>query len=518
MLNFFKKYRLPIVSGFLIGTSYIPFLPWASCFAFVPLWAFLFKNKNYKTAFVGTVTTGFLLTLIGFNWVAYTLKEFGDLPWLFALLGLALFCFFANLDIACAALTWLFFDKKLKWSPQYSILFLALITALFERHIPTIFSWNYGFTWYWAGLPMAQMAEWIGFQGISSLTILSNLFFYYAFCFYENKKARLQVLSFFTTAFLAMNGLGHILYKSVVPSDAEFKVLITQANIGNQEKQYSERGSGFRDHIVNRYVSLSYEEWNKSKPIDFMVWPETALPVEFTTPNAWPSVLEPVRQLIRSTSTPLISGGYGEDPIQLKTTNSFFIFNPDGQLEWPFYFKSILLVFGEYIPFSDRFPRLKDMFPAGDFARGPGPQTKKINELIIGPQICYESLFPDFTRQLVQQGAQVIVNITNDSWYGHWQEPYQHGYMTLGRSIEYRRPIVRSTNTGISTVALANGDILEKSPIGQEWAKTYTVPYMTNPKITFYAKFPWLIDVVLLILILALATIGWNARKKVISQ
>ena len=103
----------------------------------------------------------------------------------------------------------------------------------------------------------------------------------------------------------------------------------------------------------------------------------------------------------------------------------------------------------------------------------------------MGAQICYESLFPGFSRSLAELGAQFIVNVTNDSWYGSWQEPYQHMYMTLARGVEFRRPVLRVTNTGISTVSLASGEILERSPIHQPWAGLYEVPYLKNPACYF---------------------------------
>ena len=99
------------------------------------------------------------------------------------------------------------------------------------------------------------------------------------------------------------------------------------------------------------------------------------------------------------------------------------------------------------------------------FGRGPGPTVLlKINGYAMGPQVCYESLFPEFSKGLADLGAQFFVNVTNDSWYGAWQEPYQHLYMTLARGVEFRRPVLRVANTGISTVSLANGDVLALSP------------------------------------------------------
>jgi apolipoprotein N-acyltransferase len=513
LLFFLKKYHLPILSGILIGTSYIPFPPWASFFAFVPLWLFLKDQKSLRPVVISTFITGFLLTLIGFNWVAFTLKEFGNLPWAAAIVALLGFCAIANLDILVAAVVWFFVQSKIKLKPWTSLVFLAISTAFFERHFPTVFAWNYGFPFLWVGLPISQLGELIGFQGLSSLVILSNLILLYFWQNRASKKGQLALASFIA-GFLILNLFGYILYKNVAKPDSQLRTLITQANIGNQEKQYAEKGHGFREHIVSRYLTLSEQALQKSsEPVDFMVWPETALPVEIQSANFFHVVLEPVRQFVRETKTPIMTGGYGFDEKQNKTTNSFFIFNADGSLQWPFYFKSILLVFGEYIPFSDTFPKMKQWFPAGDFARGPGPQVQTLNDLKIGPQICYESLFSEFSRGLALQGAHVIVNMTNDSWYGEWQEPYQHGYMTLARAIEYRLPLVRSTNTGISTVILANGDVLEKSPLGQEWAQIYNVPYIKNPKLTFYAKFPWLIDALLIIVVLALAGRGVYERR-----
>ena len=130
----------------------------------------------------------------------------------------------------------------------------------------------------------------------------------------------------------------------------------------------------------------------------------------------------------------------------------------------------------------------------------------------MGAQICYESLFPEFSRSLANLGAQFIVNVTNDSWYGSWQEPYQHMYMTLARGIEFRRPVLRVTNTGISTVSLASGEILERSPIHQPWSGIYEVPYLTKPTETFYQHWFWLVPFLLWGTLILLLTLGLKKR------
>ena len=167
------------------------------------------------------------------------------------------------------------------------------------------------------------------------------------------------------------------------------------------------------------------------------------------------------------------------------------------------YHKTVLLAFGEYVPVLDHFPGLKrrfqQLFPTiGDYGREPGQPCLEAGAYKLGAQICYEGLFDRFSRDLANRGAQIIVNLTNDSWYGTWEQPYQHLYMTLARAIEVRRPMVRSTNTGFSTVILANGQVLETSPLHQEWFHLYEVPYLANPPQTIFSGWGYWIFPVLL--------------------
>jgi apolipoprotein N-acyltransferase len=128
----------------------------------------------------------------------------------------------------------------------------------------------------------------------------------------------------------------------------------------------------------------------------------------------------------------------------------------------------------------------------------------KAGEVRIGAQICYEGLFDWFSRQQALQGAHVLVNLTNDAWYGSWQQPYQHLYMTLARAIEVRRPLIRSTNTGISAAILGSGEALAQLPMNQAWFHVYEVPYATSPPATlFMTGGSWLVPS-----LLALGLIG----------
>ena len=103
--------------------------------------------------------------------------------------------------------------------------------------------------------------------------------------------------------------------------------------------------------------------------------------------------------------------------------------------------------------------------------------------------------------KLQEKGAQVFINVTNDSWFGYPFEPYQHMYMTLARAVENRIPLVRVTNTGISTVIYQNSQVLDFSPRNQEWYKVYDVPYHSEPPRTFYVNISEKWPLILLLLI-----------------
>jgi apolipoprotein N-acyltransferase len=186
----------------------------------------------------------------------------------------------------------------------------------------------------------------------------------------------------------------------------------------------------------------------------------------------------------------LITGSYAKDEKSGLITNSLFAIDQQGTVTEPHYSKTILLALGEYIPFEETFPWLRTLLPmVGHFGRGPGPtMLLNFNGYAMGPQVCYESLFPEFSKGLADLGAQFIVNVTNDSWYGTWQEPYQHLYMTLARGIEFRRPVLRVTNTGVSTASLANGEVLSLSPTATRWTGVYRISYQTKPQTTFYQR------------------------------
>ena len=483
-------YRLPVLSGVLLGTSYIPFPPWALLFCLVPLWTFWLRETSLKRVLWGGWIAQFLFGLTASHWVAYTAHEFGHLPWPAAVLALLLYCSLGNLHLVLAGLFWFLLASRPSVPRWARASLVPAVFALCEWGTPAIFPWNLGYPWLYARLPAFQLAEFVGFQGLSVLTLLLNLLLLLAW--ERRREGRgAAFLGLAAVLLFLANAVGWSVGRSQPPPDATASVLAVQGNVGNLAKEHAERGLGFREEILAQYFRLTREGLSapgSGRP-DFVLWPESAYPDTFRAGRMDTGNAGALRAFLRGNGVALATGARGDNEESGKRSNTLFLFDREGNPADEPYRKSRLLVFGEYLPFSRRLPRLKEWFPyTGDFEPGPGPEGKRLEGLLLGPQICYEGLFPGHSRGLADRGAQLFVNVTNDSWFGTRAEPHQHLTMTLARGIEFRRPVVRATNTGISAAMRADGTILGLSPQGEEWHRTWRIPYRTAPRPTFYQK------------------------------
>lgn len=500
-----SKTILAVLSGIFIGTSYIPFPPWALFFCFLPLWGVWTKEITIKQVLLTGWITQFVLTLIGFHWVAHVAVEFGQMPQVVGYLVLLLFCATANLHIPIAGAIW---HKYLRSShPVLSLVSLALLTWLIELVYPQIFPWHFGYPWLWAKLPGYQFADVIGFNGLSLITLLVNASLLVALQKRSYKMAGVLLLEL-----LVFNIAGHFWAKRLPVTDKQIEVLIVQANIGNFEKFMAEQNTDFRAPVIQKYFELTRRALNQGSQAELVLWPETAFPANLHTSAMGNYYQSQLKAFITSLDKDFLIGGYTDDPQTGQYFNSIYYFDRSSENRGV-YHKSHLLAFGEYFPLSDTFPFLKTLIPAvSDFGRGSGPDVISHNELKIGPQVCYEGLFPDFSKGLSNKGAQVFFNVTNDSWFGHTFESYQHLYMTLARAVEFRRPLVRSTNTGISTAVSREGVVSELSPQKEEWFKSYVVQYESSPQQTPYATWSfWLLPLLTLLSLIGIKL--YHVRK-----
>ena len=481
VIHFLSFFKLPLLSGVLIGTSYIPFPPWALFFCFVPLWYFCLKHQSHlKHLLWGGWLTQFTLTFIGFHWVIYTIQSFGGFHWSLSFLGFLLFCSFAGLHIPIALGVWHYLLRLKPFQPQWvQYLLLPTLISIGFAIFPMIFPWHLGYAWFQPYFPAFHTAEIWGFKFLSTIALFLQL------CFLFKKPLHLSVAA---TLLLVLNIGGLYLKNQVSKPTHQAQILLVQNNV------HSIRSTSYRKS-VRKLFYLTKRELKKQKP-DFILWPEAAYPYSIAPQSSL------TKKVKKDFKTPLVTGG--QTIIKNQFTNSLFFIQPSGKLTPKRYDKNILLAFGEYVPGENLFPSLKQFFlnTKSQMVRGAsGPQVRAVQSIQLGLQICYEGLFDQFSRTLSQKGAQIIINVTNDAWFGWWYQPYQHLYMTLARGIELRKPVVRSTKTGISAVMNSKGDIMTKSPIRKSWAKTVSVPYNKKSQPTIFEKWGYHINTLFLILI-----------------
>ncbi len=522
-----KDILFAILSGLLIGTSYIPLPPWALFFCLTPLWFTWLKETSKKRIFFTGWIAQFLLVIIGFHWVPHTIVEFGHMPSIIGLLGLFAFAAFSCLHIPLAGVFWKWICNKYAEKKPLdlfsSLVLLAFLTYLLERVNPQIFPWNFGYPWLWGNMPGFQIADVIGFEGLSFVSFLINAWVLFIILNLKNKKMLHLHVASLILFFAAINFWGLQKEKTWNNFDSSANFLITQANIGNLDKQFEIYGQQFKEPTINKFITLTQnkidelknaKENQPAKKIDYILWPETAIPEYMDDVWVGRSVRQKVIEFIKKNQIALIGGGYSKNMRARGESNGVFFFDHDGTLKGT-YKKSILLAFGEYIPGGHLFPFLLKLIPEiADFERGQGPTSIELQNINMGPQICYEGLHPWFVAGNVSQGADVLVNVTNDSWFGHGFESYQHLYMTLARAIEFRRPLIRATNTGISSAILANGSVIEFSPRQVEWTGLVTLSFKKNAPTTFYNQIYLFMPFVLLIFSLLFATVFNFLTKK----
>lgn len=492
---------MPLLAGFLVATSYIPFPPWAALFCFVPLWLFWLRETSVRRVLIGSWLAQFVFCAIAFHWIPRTVHDFGGLPWAAGAAALALFAAFGHLFFVLAGLLFAVLRDGFRLSPGAQRALLPFVTAACWASVPTLFPWNLGYPWLAARLPAFHLAEFAGFEGLGLLTLILNLLLLTA---WERRRERsgARLLAGAAGLFLLLNGAGWLASRGLPPPDATAKILVVQGNVASGEKAAAETREDARIAVLKRYLELTRRGLSQADgPPDFAVWPETAYPwpLEPQTMGLGPALV--LREFARGHGLALATGAPGAEAGGGRRTNSMAFLGPDGGLADRRYDKTRLLAFGERLPLAGAFPEIRRLLPrAGDFAPGPGPGIRRLSGIRIGPQICYEGLFPGLSRESAAQGAQLFVNVTNDSWFGTWAEPRQHLYMTMARGIEYRRPILRATNNGITAAMTADGTFLPVSPQGVEWVHLYEVPFRREPGPTFYQAFgyrlvpavPWL--------------------------
>lgn len=240
----------------------------------------------------------------------------------------------------------------------------------------------------------------------------------------------------------------------------------------------------YTNWMVDKLAAIS----QKTVPCDILIWPETAVPTLKESVN----IQKQISLMTKELNCALIVGSQGTD-LKKRYYNSAFLVSRSGNLNGE-YRKIHLVPFGEYVPFGENLPFLKKFTPIqGEFTAGTEYIVFNIDGISLAALICFEDIFPDLARRFVLNGANILVNITNDAWFGRSAGAYQHAVLSVFRAVENKVPLVRATNTGLSCFISPKGKILEtiKNSSGNElFIEGYAVrDVVANNGNTFYTKY-----------------------------
>jgi apolipoprotein N-acyltransferase len=448
--------------------------------AFVPLWIAL-RGQTPKNGLRLGLVTGTTMNVAGFYWLMTMLKTFSGFPAPICFLFVFIVCAYQGGRLALMG--WLYARGAQRGWPAAPI-FLAAFAAS-EVLYPLLFPWYYGATVHNAAI-FAQAAELGGPIMVGVILAATNL------AIAEPILARLEQRNIN----LAFGALRIHSIDSLIAASPGVRVGLVQGNMGLSEKRVDPR-EGLR-----RHQDVTAEL--KKNGIDFVVWSESA--VTFAVPeNMKESFMHD--RVAQRLGIPAIFGAvlFRVDPDRERWFNTALATDARGNVTSR-YDKEFLLAFGEYLPFGDMFPILYKWSPnSGKFSSGttfdPLIIETSSKKHTVTPLICYEDILPGFANDAVNHShPEMLVNITNDAWFGNTAEPWEHLALAQSRAIEHRLYLARSTNSGVSAFVDPIGRVVKHSGVtdfsaeGPVHAESIDAEVKWMPGGTLYEKLgnmPW---------------------------
>ncbi|MBU1715239.1 MAG: apolipoprotein N-acyltransferase [Proteobacteria bacterium] len=483
-------------------------------FCLVPLFYLINKEKPGQAALSG-LACGILYYTGMLYWIVIVLGRYGHLPWWIsvpALLMLA--CYMALYLAAFAALTsWVRRIIPVLWVAP--IIWVSL--DLIRNRLFSGFPWqDLAYSQY--DYPsLIQFADLGGHYGVTFLIVLTNGFIYFVITdLWHRKKFTKDLLKpdYLLVILLIISVFSYNQFRtrqiSKEITEAEnISVAVIQGNISQDEKWQAR----FRQETINRYLSLSATAITE-KRTDLLIWPETAVPLY---PMEAPVLQKIIHGITELNDVSILTGAPHRIPprsMEANYYNSAFLFSPDGTISGR-YDKQHLVPFGEYVPLKNILRFLGPLVETiGDFSLGEFTTTLSCKNARLGVLICFESIFPELARRQVAAGANLLVNITNDAWFGRSSAPWQHLSMAVLRAIETRRSLARSANTGISGFIDPLGRINKSSPLFEQYIVADDLPLLNNKTVfTDYGGHNFAVFCLLSITILMI-TFYFHSKKK----
>jgi apolipoprotein N-acyltransferase len=534
-----KMWAAAILSAALLELPFPiagPMPPWRSVFAWfglVPLlWALLSPTtvghpRPFRRAFLLAYVCGVLWYIGNCYWIRDTMMHYGDMPSVAPVLLLIGFSLVLGLYFGLFGLGVMLVRRAT--GKQHLALaaapFLWVALDLAAARITSVPWDQLGYSQVDNGI-VNQLAPWTGVYGISFLLVAINALLAAGLVVADNRNRWLPCTLGFLFALTCFAG---IIRQPVKPASPAAAVLV-QPNLDvGADNDWSAPGEWDR-HIAefNRLASEQCKTYIAGIPQtgapngeiicppyathpDLIVWPEAPSPFLENDPR----FQKTIAAIAQSHQAPLIIGGlgadYSQDQQQWMDYNAAMVFAPDGNRVGR-YEKIHLVPFGEYIPFQQYLTFAHKLTGrVSSFTRGTDRKTFRLNGHRYGVFICYEAVFADEVRHFAQLGAEVLVNISDDAWYGDTSAPWQHLNMARMRAIENRRWLLRDTNNGVTAAIDPYGRVRQSVP--RQQVDALSAQYGFRDDITFYTAhgdiFAWLC------VLLSVIVLAWSLKSEI---
>ncbi|MDD5451350.1 MAG: apolipoprotein N-acyltransferase [Desulfovibrionales bacterium] len=461
-----RQFFLPVLSGLLLTLSF-PKIG-AAALAWIALIPFLIAidGGSPRRAFL----SGLIFGLVHYSgllyWVAGVMYNYGNLPVTVSVAILLLLVIYLSLYTAAFACL-IAVTKKAGLGIIFTAPVLWVSLEYLRAKLLTGFPWeNISYTQY-TNLHVIQICDILGNYGLSFYIVLVNAVLASLIYSRQAGQNRARAFKLYIPVLLAVSlvywGYGFYRLQDIeekIKTAPRIRAAVVQGSI-KQDLKWSPL---WQRETINIYDGLSREA-ARGFDTDILIWPETAAPFYFQDGGP---LSDTILRLTGDLKTNLLFGApayaKAEDGKPLYLNSAYLLSANEGAIHR--YDKVRLVPFGEYVPARPLLPFIgKLVASVGDFTPGRSLKPLAAARMRIGILICFESIFPELARQQVRNGANLLVNITNDAWFGRSSAPYQHMSMAVFRAVENRISLARAANTGISLFVRPTGEITQTTSL-----------------------------------------------------
>ena len=471
------NYSLAILTAVLLVLTFPRFsFAWLAPVALTPLLIACAREHRWKYRLAFGYAAGIVYWFGSCNWIEWTLAQYAGINSFAAWFLFALFCLLKAAQLGVFAL--LAGTVQNGRTAGFACPLVAALWVVIEyTHPYTFFEWlNLGN----AGSDMAILLRAAPFTGVWGISFLFALMSAVIASIILRRQR-------FVSAWLFLLLALFLLPEVPGPAAGAATAIVVQPDMNGETVWNPELVASTEQHLRSLSLALG--------SADVIVWPEAPAPFYADDPKftAFASTLA------RDAHAAFLAGAVAHAPDKAPL-NSAMLLGPDGNLETR-YDKVNLVPFGEFVPWPFGAVTAKVSTEAGDFEPGKAVVVAALDAHREGTFICYESVFPGYIRKFVDDGANVLFNISNDSWFGRTQARYQHLQIVRMRAAENRRWIVRATNNGVSAVIDPAGRVTNVMPEFQQSVARLHFGYRED--LTFYTRHgDWFVALCLALVIL----------------